>query len=157
MLVALALAGGACAREERAPVLPDAGEVAAWYGEGTEAELDGAVLEVRGTIEPDFLRRGGRIWARSGPFFYLFTVRTRDLFEEYPDLVAVRAIARTRRGEEVARAILHRSELSEVQWRTALARASLAQTQGTANPRRIEELIEFGEDHTEFRYASEGD
>jgi hypothetical protein len=142
-----------CDDRDRALVLPDPTEAAGWFGPETEATVTGNLLVVRGTIDPAFLRRGGQIWARSGPYFYLFNVHVQRLFQEYPDLAAVRAITVTPDGRELARATLHRAELSEYQWRDALARASIAQTQGTASPRRIEDLIRFGEDRTEFQYA----
>lgn len=151
LVLGLALLG--CGTAEREWVLPAPEEAAGWFGEGTEARLSGNVLELRGTVDPDFLRRGGRIWQRSGPYFYLFNVHVQALLRDYPDLAAVRAVALTEEGEELARATLLRGELSEIQWREALARTSLAQTQGTDNPRRIEELIRYGEDHTEFSYA----
>lgn len=142
-----------CADQDREWVLPDPEEAAAWFGEDAEATISGNVLELRGTMEGDFIRRGGRIWIRSGPYFYLFNVHVQGLLRDYPDLVAVRAITYSADGQELARATLHRGELSEYQWREALARASLAQTQGTESPRRVEELIRYGEDHTEFRYS----
>jgi hypothetical protein len=148
----LVLALGACEAPQREWVLPDPAEAAAWFGDQAEARLSGNLLEIRGTMDEDFLRRGGRIWARSGPYFYLFNVHVQRLFQEYPDLAAVRAIALTPRGEELSRATLHRDALNEFTWRDALARASIAQQQGTESPRRIEELIRFGEDRTEFEY-----
>jgi hypothetical protein len=150
----LVVAGAAgCAPAEREWVMPDPAAVAAWYGPGAEATISGNVVEIRGTIEDDLLRRGGRIWERSGPYFYLFNVHVQALLRDYPDIAAVRAVTFSPGGEELARATLHRSELSEIQWREALGRASLAQSQGTENPRRIEELIRYGEDRTEYRYA----
>lgn len=147
------LAGG-CAQEERRDwVLPEPTEVASWFGTGTEARISGNVVEIRGVIAPEFLRRGGSLWARSGPYFYLFNVHVRDLLVKYPDVAAVRAIAVTHDGRELARATLNRGELSEYQWREALALASLAQTEGTEHPRRVDDLIRWGEDHTEFTYA----
>jgi hypothetical protein len=145
--------GSACSGE-RDWVLPDPASVTTWFGEGTEAELDGNVLEIRGTMDPDHLRRGGRLWARSGPYFYLFNVHVQQLLMDYPDLAAVRARTFTADGEEVAEAMLLRTELSEARWREALARSSLAQQEGTTNPRVIERLVQFGEDHTTFEYAT---
>ncbi len=152
-VAATALVLVACQAPEREWVLPDPAQASEWFGESTEASLSGNVLEIRGTVSDDFLLRGGRIWERSGPYFYLFNVHVQALLQEYPDIAAVRAITFSSDGEELARATLHRSELSEVQWREALGRASLAQSQGTASPRRIEELIRYGEDRTEFQYA----
>lgn len=151
LLLSLALTG--CPQPERELVLPDAAAASAWFGPAAEASISGNVLEVRGVVDDDFIRRGGRIWERSGPYFYLFNVHVQALLRDYPDLAAIRAITYTSDGEELARATLHRSELSKVQWREALGRSSLAQTEGTASPRRIEELIRYGEDRTEFRYA----
>lgn len=152
-LGAAVLGAGCAAGDAAEPVLPPPDSTAAWFGGDTEVRHRGNVLEIRGEIDPDFLRRGGRIWERSGPYFYLFNVRVRDLLEQYPDLAAVRAVALAPDGRELARAVLHRDALSSVQWKEALARASLAQTRGTESPRRIEELIRFGEDHTEFEYG----
>lgn len=151
--MALMAALSGCERGEREPVLPAPDSVAAWFGAGTEARLSGNVLEIRGTMDPEFLRRGGSLWAQSGPFFYLFTVRVRDLLVDYPDLAAVRAVTLTPAGEEVARATLASRGLNEYEWREALALASLAQTEGTDNLRRIDALIRFGEEKTEYRYA----
>ncbi len=142
-----------CSTPERDWVMPDPSEAAAWFGPDAEASVSGNVLEIRGVMADDLLRRGGRIWERSGPFFYLFNVHVQQLLRDYPDIAAVRAITYSQDGEELARATLHRSELSEVQWREALGRASLAQSQGTESPRRIEELIRYGEDRTDHRYA----
>jgi hypothetical protein len=154
LLVGAFLVGGsgACTGSSREWVLPDPTQAAAWFGEGTEARIDGNVLEISGTMDPDHLRRGGRIWARSGPFFYLFNVHVQALLREYPDLAAVRARTFTPEGEVVAEAMITRDALNEYRWREALARASQAQQEGTANPRVVERLIQFGEDHSQFRY-----
>ncbi|MEX2584106.1 MAG: hypothetical protein WD766_12570 [Gemmatimonadota bacterium] len=143
----------ACARGEEDWVLPDPGMVTEWFGESAEARLDGNVLEIRGRMEPDHLRRGGRIWARSGPYFYLFNVHVQRILVDYPDVAAVRARTFDQRGQEVATATLSRDRLSEFRWDEALARASLAQQEGTRSPRLVERLISFGEDHTEYTYS----
>ncbi|MQA91069.1 MAG: hypothetical protein GEU90_12655 [Gemmatimonas sp.] len=149
----LALAVGCVQDEQTVWILPDPQTVAAWFGDDTEVGIDGNVLEIRGTMNPDYLRRGGRLWARSGPYFYLFNVHVESLLREYPDLAAVRARTFDARGNEVARAMLTRDQLTPGRWREALARTSLAQTQGTDNPRLVERLISFGEDYTDYEYA----
>ena len=58
-------------------------------------------------------------------------------------------------GEEVARATLARDRLSDVRWRRSLNILGHALQQGRENPRRLEELTEWGEEHTEFRYNPE--
>lgn len=151
----LALTGLGCAgtSSERGWELPAAEEVAEWFGEDIEVAFDGNVLDIRGTMGPDVLRRGGRIWARGGPYFYLFNVHVQQLLIDYPDIAGVRATTLTEAGEEIAVVTLLRSDLNEIRWREALARASLAQREGTDNPRLVERLIRFGEDHTEYRYG----
>lgn len=146
----LALIG--CGEAERESVLPEPDSVAAWFGEGTEARLSGNVLEIRGEVDPEFLRRGGSLWRRSSPYFYLFNPRVRDVLTEYPDVAAVRAITFDGSGGEVARATLHARALNEYEWRDALALASLAQREGTQHLRHIDALIRFGEEKTEYEY-----
>ncbi len=133
--------------------LPSTSEVTEWYGEGTSADFNGNLLEIKGPMQDDYIRRGGRLWARSGPYFFLFNVHVRDLMQNYPDIAAVRVTAVTEAGEEIAVATLLRDDMNEYRWREALARSSLAQREGTRNPRLVERLITFGEDHTEFRYS----
>jgi hypothetical protein len=150
--VAVMLAVAGCAEPDRDPVLPEPDSVAAWFGEGTEAQLNGNVLEIRGTIDPEYLRRGGSLWRQSSPYFYLFNVRVREVLTEYPDLAAVRAVTFDGNGDEVARATLLARALNEYEWRDALALASLAQREGTENLRHISALIRFGEEKTEYEY-----
>lgn len=151
-LVVLLVFGG-CAREARAWVLPQVNEVAEWFGEGTTAVFDGNLLVLTGPMESDYLERGGRLWARSGPYYFLFNVHIRDLLTEYPDIAAVRATVVTPDGEPIATATMMRDRMNEYRWREALAHSSLAQQQGTDNPRLVERLILFGEDNTEFEYG----
>lgn len=150
LAVALAITG--CRGADRAPVLPEPDSIAAWFGEGTEARMNGNVLEIRGRVDPEYLRRGGSLWRQSSPYFYLFNVRIRDVVADHPDLAAVRAITLDGSGDEVARATLLARELNEYEWRDALALASLAQREGTENLRHIAALIRFGEEKTEYEY-----
>lgn len=150
--VAVTLAFTGCGEADRPLVLPEPDSVAVWFGEGTEARLNGNVLEIRGAVDPEYLRRGGSLWRQSSPYFYLFTVKVRDLLTEYPDLAAVRAITFDGGGEEVARATLLSRELNEYEWRYALGLVSLAQREGTEHLRHIDALIRFGEEKTEYEY-----
>lgn len=118
----------------------------------TEVEFNGNVLEVRAVQPVEQLQRGGSLWARVGPYVYLFNPATRDLFEGYPGVAAVRAITETRNGTEIARARLLRDALNELSWRRAINSMSAAVTQGTGRPRRIEELVVFGEGVTDHEY-----
>jgi hypothetical protein len=141
-----------CDLQGRPPVLPETDSLAAWFGEGTETRLNGNVLEIHGTVDTEFFRRGGSLWERSSPYFYLFNVKIRDIVASYPDLAAVRAVAYDESGDEVGRAMLHTRSLNEYEWRDAIALASLAQREGSQNLRHIDALIRFGEEHTEYAY-----
>jgi hypothetical protein len=153
--VVLFLLIAACGPGRETPLrLPDPEEAAARYGGETDAEIRGNLLEVRVTMA-EALLRGGRIWARSGPYFFLFSPPTQDLFAEYPDLVAIRMVTLAPTGEEIARAELRRDQLSPVRWREALFRSAIAQRDGTERPRTLEELANFGEDNTEYSYNPE--
>lgn len=152
-VLALLLLVSACdLLRERQLVLPAADEAAARYSPTAQAEVRGNLLQVTVPMDAEVLRRGGSIWARSGPYFYIFSPATRELFLEYPDLAAVRVVTMTEDGEEVARADLHRETLSEVRWREALARSALAQRDGTDRPSTLLALTRFGEDNTDFQY-----
>lgn len=148
----LAATVGGCGDSEREPVLPEPDSVVGWFGESADARLNGNVLEIRGTVDPEFLRRGGNLWRQASPYFYIFNVKIRDVLTEYPDLAAVRAITVDGSGDEVARATLHSRALNEYEWRDAVALTSLAQREGTESPRRLAALIRFGEEHTEYEY-----
>lgn len=150
LFAATAVAG--CEPGAREPVLPEPDSVSAWFGEVAEARLNGNVLEIRGRIDPEFLRRGGSLWRQSSPYFYIFNVKIREVLTEYPDVAAVRAITHDGSGEEVARATLHTRSLNEYEWREAVALSSLAQREGTASPRHVAALVRFGEEHTEYEY-----
>lgn len=142
----------ACGRGESEPVLPEPSSIAAWFGDETETRMNGNVLEIHGTVESEFLRRGGSLWARSSPYFFLFNVKIRETLKQYPDLAAVRAVTYDASGNEVARATIHAASLNEYEWRDAVALASRAQREGTRSPRYVGALLRFGEEHTEHEY-----
>lgn len=134
--------------------VPTAEEVESYYSISTHStvEMSGnvAVLEV---WQPgDQLQRGGPLWARVGPYFYIFTEATRDLLTDFPGLAAVRVITRSPEGDEVARATLPRDALNSVTWRRALNVTGQARVSGTERVGLIQDLVEYGEDHTTFEY-----
>ena len=97
------------------------------------------------------IRRGGALWARVGPYIFLFTAETHRLFQDYPGLAGVRVV--TRVGEsEVARALLRRDELSEVLWRRSMNISGQARRGGTHRVTLLEDLVDWGEAHTAFEY-----
>ena len=134
--------------------LPDAASVAAYYrydGDLTVG-LNGNVVEITVSQPAAQLRRGGALWARVGPFVLLFSEETHRLFEENPGVAGVRVITTVEGGPEVARARLARSELSGVLWRRSLNIAGRARLEGTQKPVLLEDLVRWGEDHTDFEY-----
>ena len=64
----------------------------------------------------------------------------------------MRAITVTPDGMEIARATLRRGELNDVLWRRALNIHGRAVTEGTQRPRQLEELVSWGQEHTDYRY-----
>jgi len=152
-LVAVALVAAGCPGEPDL-TLPTADEVAGYYHyEGSlEARLSGNVAEVVVTQPTAQLRRGGSLRARVGPYVVLFTEDTQKLLEDYPGLAAVRVVTRVRGGPEVARALLTRDELTGVLWRRSLNIAGKARLEGTKHPTLLEDLVRWGEEHTQFEY-----
>ena len=151
-LAALLLTAGSCVERPDA-TLPSAEVVEAYYehASGLEAEIRGnvAVLTVEQSAEQ--LRRGGRLWAKVGPYIFLFTEETRQLLEDHPGLAGVRV--ETRVGSApVASALLLRTELPDILWRRALNIAGKARRDGTERMTLLEDLVEWGETHTEYTY-----
>lgn len=153
MLVVATLASAGCP-EKQDLTLPTAEVVASYYSyEGTlEANLSGNVAEVVVTQPASQLRRGGALWARVGPYVVLFTDDTQKLLEDYPGLAGVRVITRVAGGPEVARALLTRDAFTGVLWRRTLNIAGRARLEGTDKPGLLEDLVRWGEDHTQFEY-----
>jgi hypothetical protein len=144
---------GATACAEPVLTVPTAAEVEAMFdyqGELT-VEIKGNVAEIRVAQSRTQLRRGGALWAKVGPQIFLFSEETRDLFLQYNGLAGVRVISTTG-GREVSRAILLRDELNDVTWRRALNISGIARRDGSQHPSRIEALVHWGEDHTEYEY-----
>ncbi len=137
---------------------PTAEEVAPHYvahGGLLGIELNGNVVELTVRQPYDHLQRGGSLWARVGPYVYLFTPATRDVFSDFPGVAAVRVITVAPDGAEVARAMLHRDALSDMHWRRSLNILGHALKDGQKSPRRLEMLTDWGEAHTDFRYNPE--
>jgi len=142
----------ACQPASDLPV-PSADVVEAAYETtaGLEAEIAGNVAVIRVQQDPQQLRRGGSLWAKVGPYVFLFSEETKGLFEAWPGLAAVRAETITG-STQVASALLTRYELSDVTWRRALNISGRARRDGTRQVTRLEDLVDWGEAHTEFEY-----
>ncbi|MFH1764982.1 MAG: hypothetical protein ABIF09_12410, partial [Gemmatimonadota bacterium] len=128
-------------------------EKAYTYGGGLSVTMNGNVAEITIVQADRQLRRGGTLWAKVGPFILLFSKETEALFMDYPGLAGVRAVTVTPDGAEVARALLARDALNGLTWRRALNIAGLARRDGTRRPTLLEDLVEWGEDHTQFDYS----
>lgn len=133
------------------PELEDVQETYQRHGITAEFRYSGNVLEMVVEQPADQLRRGGPLWARVGPYIYVFSPGTRELFERYPGLAGVRVITMTGR-EEVARAMLVRDALNEYSWPRSRALLAEALDQGTSRPSTMNSLMQFGEQHTQHQY-----
>ena len=134
--------------------LPTSEEITRYYESGTvlEAEVRGNVAVVTVQQSAAQIRRGGSLWAKVGPYIYLFTEETFELLQDFPGLGGVRVKTQTAGGSEIASVILPREELTGVLWRRSLNIAGRARLNGTEQITLIEDLIEWGEGHTDFDY-----
>ncbi len=144
--------------EEVELALPSDSEAGAHYASSSDltVRVSGNVVEL--TVDQPIrqVRRGGSLWAKVGPYIYLFSDQTEALLREYPGLSGVRVITRTGgNNAEVARAFLHRDSLNELTWRRARNIAGTARMEGTRRPSLLEDLVQWGQDHTEFGYNEE--
>ena len=152
-ILALSVAG--C--EEPDLTVPTESEAQAYFAEtpGVTVEVGGNVVVVKVNQPYEQLRRGGALWARVGPYVYLFSTTTEQLFKDFGGLGGVRVTTSTgSRQERVATALLARNGLNELTWRRARNIAGRARLEGTKRPSLLEDLVLWGEDHTEFEYSA---
>ena len=153
----IGLLGGAACEVADLP-MPSEEQARAHYrsSAGLNFRVSGNLVEITVSQPLQQVRRGGTLWAKVGPYIYLFTGETESLLRAYPGIAGVRVITQTsRRDTEVARAILLSDELNELTWKRARNIAGKARIDGTRRPSFLEDLVEWGEDHTEFAYSSE--
>lgn len=143
---ALACGGGTELR------LPTAAELEGLYGPRAEVTLNGNVVDVRVAQDAADLRRGGDLWARVGPYIYLFSPQTRDIFRTYGGVGGVRVVTITQGSRRVAEAMLVRDTLTSVTWQEAIRHVARARREGTDNPGHLEDLVRFGEDWARYEY-----
>jgi hypothetical protein len=134
--------------------LPTATELNGLFGESIDLRLNGNVVEIQVTQSPDQLRRGGPIWAKAGPYIYLFTPQTQSIFENYGGVGGVRVTTLDGRERLIARALLQRSTLTSVTWTRAINISGRARVDGTTRPNTMVRLYEYGEENTEFEYSA---
>jgi hypothetical protein len=134
--------------------LPTAKEIEAHYtyrGRLT-ARLNGNVAEVTVIQPTSEISRGGVLWAKVGPYVLLFSDDTRSLFDDYSGLAGVRVTTELAGGREIASALLKRTELSDILWRRSLHIAGMARKYGTQRPALLDDLVSWGEEHTDYKY-----
>ena len=150
LLAALPAAG--CQPEAGGRDLPGPSALEGVYGDRASVSLNGNVVDVRVRQEATQLERGGPLWARVGPYIYLFSPATRELFDEYAGVAAVRVRTVTGGERWVAEATLRRDALNAITWKDAVRTVARARQQGTDKPGYMEDLVEFGEERTDHRY-----
>lgn len=123
------------------------------YDGALSAEVVGNVVTVSVAQDPQLIRRGGALWAKVGPYIFVFSDETHRLFQDYPGLAGVRVVT-TVGGAQVASALLARETLSDVLWRRSLNIAGKARRDGTERVTLLQDLVRWGEDRTEFEYNS---
>ena len=148
------VSGLAACRSAPELTLPTPEQLDGLYGPAVQVELKGNVVDVRAIQPADQLRRGGSVWAKVGPYIYLFTPQTQQLFDSYPGLGGVQVTTLDGRGRLIARAILERGTLNGVTWKKAIGLAGRARLEGTQRPSYILDLIGYGEDLVEHEYSS---
>jgi hypothetical protein len=139
-------------RGEAEPDLPTNAELRSVYGPTADVVLKGNVVDVQVVQEDDQLQRGGAVWAKVGPYIYLFSSATQELFNLFPGLAAVRVRTVDESGDWVAEVLLQRGTLNSITWKQALLKAARARTEGTKRPSYIIDLTRYGEEQAEFKY-----
>jgi hypothetical protein len=148
----LFLALWGCTERDFTVPTEDEVEEAFTYEGSLSVTMSGNVAEVTVTQPEQHLRRGGSLWAKVGPYIVLFSEEAENLFLDYPGLAGIRVITTTSGGREVARALLPRDALNDLTWRRALNIAGQARRDGTRRPTLLENLVRWGEEHTEYSY-----
>lgn len=150
-LLASAAAAG-CESGTQEPQLPGTSELQGLYGDRADVSLNGNVVDVRARQDVRQLERGGDLWARVGPYIYVFSPQTQEIFEKFPGVAAVRVRTVTSGGSWVAEVTLRRDALNAITWKGARQRVARARKEGTQKPGYLEDLVDYGEDRTSHRY-----
>lgn len=143
---------GAC--EQTDLLVPTEAQVAERFvaTAGVSVQMSGNVAEVTVLQPYSQVRRGGALWAKVGPYIYLFSDEVYTLLHDFSGLAGVRVITTTSSRGEIARAFIRRDGLTDVLWRRAKNIAGQARRDGTARPALLERLVQWGEDRTEYSY-----
>lgn len=152
-VVLASVAAVASCRGDAQLTLPLASDLEGLYGDGPDVGLNGNVVDVRVSQPSDQLVRGGAVWAKVGPYIFLFSPQTRDVFETWTGVGGVRVTTVDGRDRMVAQALLPRDALNQLTWPRAINLVAKARLEGTQRPSYILELIEYGEEIAEFDYS----
>ncbi|MEN8144557.1 MAG: hypothetical protein ABFS14_06340 [Gemmatimonadota bacterium] len=152
LTLALAAVSVAGACQDKSLNYPAEADLAGLYGAAPQVALNGNVVDVRVVQDRDQLIRGGKLWAKVGPYIYLFSPQTKELFENWSGLGGVRVRTFTSSGTQVAEAMLERGDLNDITWRRALRLVSEARLEGTRRPSFMENLVRYGEETAQFEY-----
>jgi hypothetical protein len=152
-VLGLVAAMSACEQQEELR-LPSESDLSGLYGEGPKVSLNGNVVDVEVYQPADQLRRGGATWAKVGPFIYLFSPQTQEIFGTWSGVGGVRVTTTDGRGRMVSRAMLPRGTLNSLTWPRAINLVGKARLEGTRRPSYILDLIEYGEETAEFEYSA---
>lgn len=147
------LAAAGCAGEAQL-TLPAETDLEGLYGPGVTVTLTGNVVDVSARQSPDQLRRGGELWAKVGPYIYLFSPQSKDLFEAYTGVGGVRVRTYDYADRLIAEAILERGVLNSLTWPKALNLVGRARLEGTQRPSYMIDLVEYGEETVRYEYSS---
>jgi hypothetical protein len=135
------------------PAAAELEEAGHWsYADGVQVEMTGNVARVSITVDPAPYARGGDLWAKGFPYLFLFSQGTKDALDANAGLGGVRVRAMHPGGDVMAEALLSRGALNDYSWREALNIAAQARRDATERPGRMRDLVQWGEDHTEFEY-----
>jgi hypothetical protein len=136
------------------PPVPDSEVVAGYYETGShmEVSMDGRIAEIVVTQSDTQLRRGGTLWAKVGPYVFLFSEESQQLLADHRGILGIRVTTESESGLTVSSALLRRDALTDTEWKRALNIAGRARRDGTSRMTLLEDLVDWGEEHTEFEY-----
>lgn len=146
---------GACSEREEDVVLPDPEAVEVWFEGKADVQLDGRRLVIEASMDPEHLARGGKLWQRATPYFYLFNVHIRQVLTDYPSIQGVDVIVHGESRDTLARVSLNSRSLNTYQWDHGVAYTSRAQSQGTERPIFVAELLDWADDHVDEVYVAD--
>lgn len=152
VLIAALLPPVAACEAEAEQQLPTNAEIRNLYGPSADVLLRGNIVDVEVVQENSQLQRGGAVWAKVGPYIYLFSPPTQKLFEMFSDLAGVRVRTVDESGTWVAEALLRRGTLNSITWKQAMLKSAKARSEGTQRPSYIIDLTRYGEEQTDHKY-----